>query len=194
MKPRDLPSLARSAGFTMIEVLVTLVILLFGLLGLAGLTMQAQQGEVESYQRVQAMVLLQDMVGRISANRSVAACYAITATNTGSPYYGTGAAALTACSSGTINAYERANADMAAWSNLLTGSSETLSSASVGAMVGARGCVSSIGTNIYLVTVVWQGRNPSSAPNSGLTCGTGLYGSETYRRAVSATVRVPTLS
>ncbi|MGE5027346.1 MAG: prepilin-type N-terminal cleavage/methylation domain-containing protein, partial [Betaproteobacteria bacterium] len=50
----------RNAGFSMIEILVTLVILLIGLLGLAGLITRSQQAEMESYQRAQALILLQD--------------------------------------------------------------------------------------------------------------------------------------
>ena len=40
--------------------------------------LRAQQAEVESYQRAQALVLLQDMVDRINANRKTAGCYAFT--------------------------------------------------------------------------------------------------------------------
>ena len=58
------------AGFTMIEVLITFVILLVGLLGLIGLQARSQQAELESYQRGQALVLLQDMVDRMNANRT----------------------------------------------------------------------------------------------------------------------------
>ncbi|MDP2155736.1 MAG: type IV pilus modification protein PilV, partial [Sulfuricella sp.] len=64
-----LAHLRRERGFGMIEVLVSLFILLTGLLGLAGLLARSQQAEMESYQRAQALVLLQDMVARINANR-----------------------------------------------------------------------------------------------------------------------------
>ena len=68
----------RQGGLTLVEVLVSVVILLVGLLGLAALMTNSQKAEAESYQRAQALLLLQDMVGRINANRAVAACYAIT--------------------------------------------------------------------------------------------------------------------
>ena len=54
----------------MIEVLITFVVLLVGLLGLIGLQARTQQAELESYQRGQALVLLQDMVDRMNANRT----------------------------------------------------------------------------------------------------------------------------
>ena len=57
------------------EVLVTLVVTAFGLLGLAGLQYRVQMSDVESYQRAQALVLLQDMSSRISTNRGQALSY-----------------------------------------------------------------------------------------------------------------------
>src|SRR4051812_33661484 len=57
------------SGTSMIEVLVAIVIVVLGLLGLAGLQSRAQLGEAEAFQRAQAVVLLQDMVDRINANR-----------------------------------------------------------------------------------------------------------------------------
>ena len=50
----------------MIEVLVTMVIIAFGLLGMAGLQMRMQTSEMESYQRSQALLLLNDMANRIA--------------------------------------------------------------------------------------------------------------------------------
>ena len=62
-------------GASMIEVLVTTVILAIGLLGLAGLQSRLGLSEMESYQRAQALVLLQDMANRIATNRADAANY-----------------------------------------------------------------------------------------------------------------------
>jgi type II secretory pathway pseudopilin PulG len=64
-----------STGFVMLEVLVTIVILVFGLLGLAGFQMRTSIAEQEAYQRVQALLLVQDMTERIYANRANAAAY-----------------------------------------------------------------------------------------------------------------------
>jgi type IV pilus assembly protein PilV len=60
----------RQAGYLMMEVLITMFVLVIGLLGLAGLQARAHQAETESYQRVQALVLLRDMADRINANRA----------------------------------------------------------------------------------------------------------------------------
>ena len=45
------------------------MILLVALLGAAGLLARSNQMEMETYQRVQALTLLQDMAARLNANR-----------------------------------------------------------------------------------------------------------------------------
>ena len=172
---------------SMIEVLVTLVILLVGLLGLAGLQLQAQRSEMESYQRVQALVLLQDMAGRINANRLNAASYV--ATNIGDPADGQPAASACASQS-TLPAR-----DLCDWSNALKGAGEQQGGNRIGAMTGGRGCVSyTAAASAVMISVVWQGLGDTVAPPSSLTCGTGLYGSETKRRVVSMPVKIGCLT
>jgi type IV pilus assembly protein PilV len=200
----------RQSGFSMIEVLVTLIILLVGLLGLAGLMVQSQRSEMESYQRVQALILLQDMAGRLNANRKVASCYAFTANAAaGTPYLGVAGAtpvAVPACAAGTAAQNAQAIQDMTDWDDMLTGVAETSAGASVGAMVGARGCVSYdaatelldkngltiAGTGIYTIAVAWQGMASTAiaTPN----CAQGEYGSEAQRRVVSLTLRTASLT
>ncbi|MGA0032362.1 MAG: type IV pilus modification protein PilV, partial [Burkholderiales bacterium] len=70
-----LPGRPADRGFTMIEVLVTIIILTIGLLGLAGLQARLQVAEIEAYQRAQAILVLQDMVARINANRKNVTAY-----------------------------------------------------------------------------------------------------------------------
>jgi type IV pilus assembly protein PilV len=185
------------AGFSMIEVLVTLIILMTGLLGLAGLQAQGQRSELESYQRVQALILLQDIEERINANRKVAACYALTTdTTNGTPYLGVSATASPACTSGTLEQQARAIQDMQDWSASLAGAAETSGGgSSVGAMVGARGCVSLIdaASQTYLISIAWQGIGKTAAPPAGLGCAKGLYGDEAQRRVVSITLRIASL-
>ncbi len=200
----------RQAGFSMIEVLVTLVILLVGLLGLAGLMIQSQRSEMESYQRVQALILLQDIVGRINANRGVASCYAFTNNLTnGTPNLGGGAANPNlpnpmppACGIGTNAQNLQAQNDLTAWNSLLNGAAE---GGGIGAMVNGRGCVSYggvaselldsnglpiTGSGIYTATVAWQGLGDTAAPPASLTCGLGQYGADTRRRVASLTFRI----
>lgn len=195
------------AGFSMIEVLVALIILLVGLLGLAGLMVQSQRSEMESYQRVQALVLLEDMQSRINANRNVASCYAFTTATAGSPFVGVGGAvpAATTCTTGTAAQIKQFHDDFVAWDALLNGAAEQAGGGKVGAMTGARGCISYDGstgnllramngntipgTGIYTLAVAWQGLADTSA-NTTVLCGKGLYGVETKRRVASVTFRI----
>ena len=187
-------AMRRQDGFTLLEVLIAILVLLLGLLGMAGVQVRTTQAEFETYQRTQALVLLQDMVDRLQANRLRAACYALT-TNTvsGSPFAGTGAT-LPGCGTGTGADELVALADMSAWSDALLGAAETQGSNKVGAMIGARGCISDGGAGVFTVTVAWQGLSNTAAPPAALTCGTNLYGNEALRRVVSTTVQVATLN
>lgn len=184
----------QQAGVSLIEVLVTLFVLLVGLLGVAGLTLRSQHASMESFQRNQAIFLVQDMVGRINANRSVADCYAISDATSGLPYAGVGAATLPSCSAGSVTAYTQANADIAEWNALLQGATVVNDGGdTVGAMIGARGCVMRIASNRYLVSVVWQGLDATAAPGTGVVCGQGLYGDEALRRVVMVPIRIADL-
>ena len=189
---------AKQRGFTLIEVLVAVLVLLLGLLGMAGVQVRATQAEFESYQRKQALILLQDMVDRMQANRLVAACYAITAVG-GSPFAGTNAAgasataSLPACTFGSTEAKLVANDDLSKWSDELFGAAETIGTSNVGAMNRARGCVVDNGSGSYTISIAWLGTAPTAPPPAALNCGTGLYGNESLRRVVSATLQVATL-
>ncbi len=57
-----------SAGFSLVEVLISIVILSIGLLGMAGLTAASMNGTNESYYRSQATVLADDILDRMRAN------------------------------------------------------------------------------------------------------------------------------
>jgi type IV pilus assembly protein PilV len=187
----------KQTGFSMIEVLVTMIILLLGLLGLAGTMMQSQRSENESYQRVQALVLLQDMVARINTNRQAAACYVFTTdASAGSPYLGTSATATPACNSvGTAAQQALAIQDMQEWSALLEGAAELSGTVSVGAMNGARGCVTyDAATGIYQVSVAWQGLGKTAAQPDAWACAKGNYGDDdAWRRVVSVPLRIANL-
>ena len=99
---------------------------------------------------------------------------------------------------------------MNAWSSLLAGAAETetLGGARVGAMIGARGCVSYggpevinpttalpiAGTGIYTVMVAWQGLGSTAIPtlNCANTPNT-LYGTDAQRRVTSFNLRIASL-
>ena len=179
---------ARHDGFSMIEVLVTIIILAFGLLGLAAFQMRAQTAELESYQRAQALILLDDMAQRMAANLANAGGYVSSGT------FGTGDGYGEPCT----DAVGTPARDQCEWSGALKGVAEKKSGANVGAMIDARGCISQVQAAnpasgvctpaVYRIDVVWQGMDPTSVPV--VTCGQGAYGDDRQRRAVSRTITV----
>jgi type IV pilus assembly protein PilV len=169
---------ARQRGTSMIEVLISIVIVVLGLLGLAGLQSRAQLAEAEAFQRAQAVMLLQDMVDRINSNRRNSMSYVTTGEGTGK--------AEQDCSLMTGATFDKCE-----WSNGLLGAAESAGGLKVGAMIDARGCIDAVTAIMpreFLVTVVWQGVNDTKAPGAGVTCGQGLYGPETKRRALTSRV------
>lgn len=180
-------------GMMLIEALVSLVIAAIALLGTVTLMAKSTRGEMESYQRVQALTLVQDMVSRINANRQVAACYSNGATG-----LSTTTAPLPVCATGaptpTVVQAATANADLAAWKNALLGSSEVSGSSKVGAMIGAVGCITQIdaANQIYQVSVAWQGLMPTAKPT--LTCGKTSISDSNVRRVISVQIQIANLT
>jgi type IV pilus assembly protein PilV len=183
--------LARQHGTTLIEVLIALVIAAVGLLGLASLQMRLQLSDMESYQRAQALLLLDDMTNRLAANRDQAATYI---TGAGAPL-GSGMNCPTAV--GTLQ-----QTDTQQWCTALQGAAENMGGNNTGAMIGARGCVEALGANSYLITVAWQGMTPTAAPGAGVACGAGLYAGapgsactgDLCRRTVTTVLNIATLN
>ena len=182
------PSSRRTqGGATLIEVLVSLLILMLGLLGLVGVMIQSQRAQVESYQRVQALLLLQDMAARLNANKAVSGCYVLAG------FLGTGNAtvpATSACLVGTPGQQARVTSDLTEWRDLLLGSAELSGTDNVGAVLGARGCITKNASDLYQLSIAWQGSGSTAAPPAGVSCAQGQYGDDAARRAVSLTVQL----
>ena len=200
----------------MIEILVALLILTVGLLGLVGMQAMAQRAEVESYQRAQAMVLLNDIVDRINTNRKAATCYAITDGSTGVPFIGAPATTGGTYPTGSFScptmatlpdAVARAALDVKLIEQMMLGAAEAKSGASVGAMIGARACIGFDSlAKAYTVAIAWQGLTRtfspagwSSATNPAIArnCALNKYGSgadDAQRRVIWTTVMVASLT
>lgn len=184
----SLPSRLRERGVGLLEVLITMVVLAFGLLGLAAFQVKAHVGTIESYQRAQAAVLLQDMQARLSGNGAQAGAYVTEAP------LGTGSTLETDCAAAAVGTQR----DLCEWNLALQGAAEQRSGNNAGAMQGARGCVELVRAEnqaagvcspaVYLVTVAWQGMHATKAPAQA--CGKDQYGADTHRRTVSARVAV----
>jgi type IV pilus assembly protein PilV len=203
-------------GFSMMEVLITMLIVSVGLLGVSRLLARAHLAEMESYQRVQALILLTDIVDRLKINSAAVSCFAFTTGTSesttppvGTPYIGAvgpDSMVLPTSCTASVSAYNtQAINTITALNTLLQGAAETSAGVQAGAMIGARGCVSYdsdselldglglaiSGTGEYTVTVAWQGLSDTFAPT--IDCGNDLYGDEKRRRVVSNTLRLANL-
>ena len=174
-------------GALMIEVLIAIAIVIFGVMSVMRVQARLQLSEAESYQRTQALILLDDMVGRIETNRNDAENY-VTTTPLG--------AGVTCTAPGTPTLQET---DHAEWCSALQGAGETQGGNDVGAVMGGRGCIQEMvgpGVREYMITVVWQGLTPISAPPASVACGANAFDetgtvceNDLCRRYVSTIVR-----
>jgi type IV pilus assembly protein PilV len=189
------------AGFAMVEAMVTVVVVAFGLLGVAGLVSRSFVAEVESTQRTQAVLLLQDMVARIEANRTNVAAYVtgdagITGYVTTSSG-GTTTTAVVVCDP----VAPLADRDRCEWGRMLAGTNERIDTRNAGVLVGAIGCIYEIDAfnRVYAVSIAWQGMSAGPAPivNNNFApngCGRDRFGDETQRRVITMPVRLGTLA
>jgi type IV pilus assembly protein PilV len=159
------PLLPAQRGVSLVEVLITMVVLAFGLLGLAAFQTKTQVGSIESYQRAQAAVLLQDMQSRLSGNSADAANYLTTTP------LGTGDGQDTDCSTAA------AGSARPPWRRGCITQVQVQNT--------ARGVCTPA---IYLVSVAWQGLHATRAPAQA--CAKDKYGADTNRRVISARVAV----
>ncbi len=160
------PTPLRQRGALLIEVLVTIAVVAIGLTALLKMQERLQQSEMESYQRTQAMILVNDMADRIAINRPFADRY-----ETASPL-GAGV---------TCSAISGSNAlrvqDHQQWCEALQGAAESQSGTSVGSLVAGRGCIAAtdVTNKEFMITVVWQGLGPVSAPPADVDCAVNAY-------------------
>lgn len=146
---------ANSAGFTLIEVMVTVFVLAIGVLGMAGMQASGVKEAQNTYFRTQADVLINDMVDRMRANRPAArdasGTSPYTLTHTGAA---NGSQAAVPTCSAICTPTEMAGIDLVEWSNAINAS--RLPNVSVK--------ISSSSASIYLVQMFWnEGRTVGGA-------------------------------
>lgn len=181
--------LDRKRGIALLEVLVAMLIVAFGILGYVGVQARSTLANLEGYQRSQALILASEMAERIKLNYANATAYV-------GNDIGTAAGSGQNCDSLTVIA-ER---DVCEWAANLQGATETLSGAKVGALLNARGCITSV-PNItdptrshYQVTVAWQGYRNSEGATAICGKGSAPFTDESLRRAVSVVVQIANLN
>lgn len=167
------------SGFSLIEVLVALLITAFGILGYISLQARSTVSMIEGQQRMQALILVDEISERISINRDNAAAYV-------GDDLGVSAPADDCSTLGT-----RAQQDLCEWTGLIRGAAEVEGGQQVGALVAARACISSPVANEYVIHLVWQGVQASSAALTD--CGKDDYASEDTRRAISSRIQIADL-
>ena len=153
-------SITGAAGFTLIEVLVTLLIIAIGLLGLGALQVNTMNDQFEANQRAYATWLVDDMASRIRSNNADAVAGA---------YFGT--TNVTDCRAANNSTVVR---DLCLWNALLNGDhAKTAAGMSVGSALDAVGCIEAGGSiangTVIRVTVAWQ----SSAARHALLAWSG---------------------
>lgn len=134
--------LKQARGTTLIEVLVTFVIVAVGLLGAVGLQARLQMSDMDTYQRAQALILLNDMTSRLSTNRKNADDYITGAANPIGIGIECGEDASTLQKSDTRE-----------WCDALQGAAEISGDDKVGAMIGGRGCIESPVAGEYIMAL-----------------------------------------
>lgn len=167
-------------GVALIEALIAMLIVAFGVLGFVGLQARTTVANLEGYQRSQALILVNDMAERMKLNRGDAVAYVGSSIGTTAPGDCTNAALTTA------------QRDMCEWATTIQGAGEVQGGTKVGAMLNARGCITNPATNQYLISVAWQGLQPSGSPANA--CGQNAYSSEDTRRVVSVVMQVAQLT
>lgn len=180
--PSPIAESRRQRGGMLVEILVSLGIFSFGLLSFTSMQARGAAAEYEALQRHQAMVLVDDMVSRISANRSRADDYV------SQGLIGTGEPQDCSGTSG-------ADRDLCEWANLIRGTAEVRSGVRIGSMSQARGCITRApdASSRYTVAVAWQGLSATGAPASPCGQGDATYPQERLRRVVSTTLCVAQL-
>jgi len=99
------------AGFTMIEVLISVFVLAVGLLGLASLQARSLQFNFSAYQRSQANIMAYDIIDRMRANPTVALAGSYNLA------LGAGPVSMTDCQAAAANCTpgDMANFDLTQW-------------------------------------------------------------------------------
>lgn len=149
----------RVAGFSLIEVLISLIILSVGLLGIAAMVSESLKSKDSSYYRSQALDYAAAIVDRMRANRSMATANAYdvnfngTGSNAGAP---TDYCTTTACSSSQL-----ASVDLVEWQTEI---GAALPAFSDGTLASGQIVTTTVGQMTQVnVTVQWNDSRASSA-------------------------------
>lgn len=163
-------------GMSLIEVMIAVFVLAIGMLGMLALLTSAKQANFEAQQRTSAVIMAQDILGRIRRNSVNAASY-------NGIVVGDGSISSVDCSA-TCTAVTQF--DTYEWEQNLMGVAEQASvngnQSNTGGLVSPRGCVTVQG-RLVTVAIAWRGLQVLSNPTLN-ACGSGggLYGTGDAQR------------
>lgn len=189
------------AGFSLIEVLVTLLLLGIGFTNLTGLQAAAKKANYDSLQRTTAVILARDIVEMMRANPGSLDSYLTTGTGIGGNTLSE--PEVNCRPDARCNVEQLARYDMWHWEQMLDGVHEARvingEVVATGGLVNPAACVQAApasaatgNADTYQITVVWRGLHPLDNI-SDATCGVGRdnYGAEQrFRRSVMLTTQI----
>lgn len=142
------------SGFSLIEVLVALLVLAIGLIGLAGLQSSSIRFNHNSYLRGQAVILVNDLVDRMRANKA-AVDQGIT-DGAGNGYNNVSGGQIANCSNATgCTSSEMAVTDVAQWQQLIAATLPPDSNGAATGSVRLCGAGDACSSPSYIVTINW---------------------------------------
>jgi type IV pilus assembly protein PilV len=136
----------RAAGFTIVEVLVSLIILSIGLLGIAKLVLFSAHSNDSAYLRSQATQLAYEILDNMRANPT-----AVAALNYNTPLTAAASSPGFSCLNTTCSAANLALYDIYVWKSRLAAGAPTN-----GALPSGKGSVTVTGTTPLMATIVVQ--------------------------------------
>lgn len=144
-----------SAGFTLVEVMVTVFVVAIGLLAAAALQAVAKKAAVDAVQRTTASVLAQDILERMRSNPAQITAYAAQGSELKT------APSATDCGSGPCTAEQLVSYDLAEWVQGLEGAAETIqengSNVVSGGLRSPVGCIRQSGVDAVEIVIAWRG-------------------------------------
>ena len=154
---------ARQAGFTLIEVMITVFIAAVGLLSVAGLQALSKKSNFDAIQRTQAAALGQDLIERMRANPGRGADYLTDASN-GISSASLPATPATACTVGSSGGTPRCTPaqvvafDLYEWSRALFGDVERVGDSAAGGLSEPTACITNASApcGVYTVAIAWR--------------------------------------
>ncbi len=178
------------AGFTLIEVMITVLVLAIGLLGIVKLQVTAKKSTHQAWQRSLAVNLADNIIERIRINPSRAADYH-TGLGTAALGGGTISTAPKSCATDTCSPDEVVAWDLWSWEQLLDGKGvhDVDANRAVGGLLDPHGCIvfqekGSANTGLLRVTITWQGTTEISDAVTDNVCGSAAAGTQKTRRQV----------